>query len=225
MLEVLEGFVENYPFPLWEGVLRIVIAMLLGAVIGLERERRRQPAGFRTHTVLALGSALLSMVSVFVPSVYGTGVNVDPSRIASQVVSGIGFLGAGAILRMGVSVKGLTTAASLWTTAGIGLAAGAGMYVLSLFSTAVLLVVLSLMSKFEKEFIGKKGRYVRVVVEDSAQALGEIRRHLEEGNIVKLKRLQGEVEVIFEVPYGEKELRGRMEKLLRVEGLLSAEVI
>jgi len=199
MLEDLSWFVERYPFPLWEGLLRIVLAMLLGAAIGLERERRRQPAGFRTHTVLAVGSALLCMVSLFVPSVYGTGLNVDPSRIASQVVSGIGFLGAGAILRMGVSVKGLTTAASLWTTAGIGLAVGAGMYVLSLFSTVILLIVLSLMSKKE----------VPNAVDSVMEVLGE-------GNLLKMKREEGKIELLLEVPYDD-EMSDRLKELSRLD--------
>ena len=226
MLEDLSGFVESYPFPIWEGLLRIVMAMLFGAAIGLERERRKQPAGFRTHTILAVGSALLCMVSLFVPSVYGSGLNVDPSRIASQVVSGIGFLGAGAILRMGISVKGLTTAASLWTTAGIGLAVGAGMYVLSVFSTVILLVVLSLMSKFEREFLSKKGlRSVKVMVKDIPNISERISRILEGGNLLRMRRREGELELFFEVPYEDEELTERLKELTRLESVVSAEVI
>ncbi len=226
MLEGLNRFVESYPFPLWEGLLRIVLAMVLGAAIGLERERRRQPAGFRTHTVLAVGSALLCMVSLFVPSVYGSGLNVDPSRIASQVVSGIGFLGAGAILRMGVSVKGLTTAASLWTTAGIGLAVGAGMYILSVFSTVVLLVVLSLMSKVEREFLSKKGlRSVRLTVKDIPNVTERISEVLGEANLLRIRRSEGSLELILEVPYDEEELTEKLKELSRLEPVISAEVI
>ncbi len=226
MLEGLSRFVEIYPFPLWEGFLRILLAMLLGALIGLERERRRQPAGFRTHTVLAVGSALICIVSLFMPSVYGSGLNVDPSRIASQVVSGIGFLGAGAILRMGVSVKGLTTAASLWTTAGIGLAVGAGMYALSLFSTLVLLLVLSLMSKVEREFLSKKGlRQVKVLVKDSPNIVDRIAEIFGEANILKVKRIEGSIEILLEAPYDEEEISEKIRELLRLEEVISAEVI
>ncbi|WP_457600504.1 MgtC/SapB family protein [Hydrogenivirga sp.] len=224
MLRELNFLLETYPFPLWEGLLRIVLAMLFGAVIGLERERRRQPAGFRTHAVLAVGSALLSIVSVYIPSVYGTGVNVDPSRIASQVVSGIGFLGAGAILRMGVSVKGLTTAASLWTTAGIGLAVGAGMYALSAFSTLVLLIVLSLMSKVEKEFLYKGTRVIRVLFQDSPEVFERVQGILEEGRLLRLRREDGRVEAHFEVPYEEEELGGRLRELLKSQGVVFVEV-
>ena len=226
MLEDLSRFVEIYPFPLWEGFLRILLAMLLGALIGLERERRRQPAGFRTHTVLAVGSALICIVSLFMPSVYGSGLNVDPSRIASQVVSGIGFLGAGAILRMGVSVKGLTTAASLWTTAGIGLAVGAGMYVLSVFSTLVLLLVLSLMSKIEREFLSKKSlRQIKVLAKDSPNTLDKITETFGEANILKVKRSEGAVEISLEVPYDGEEISEKIRELLRLEEVISAEVI
>lgn len=226
MLERLDLLVENYPFPLWEGILRIVLAMLFGSAIGLERERRKQPAGFRTHSVLAVGSALLSIVSVYVPSVYGTGVNVDPSRIASQVVSGIGFLGAGAILRMGVSVKGLTTAASLWTTAGIGLAVGAGMYVLSLFSTVVLLLVLSLMSKVEREFISKKGvKAVKLSLSEEGELLDRVRSILEEGSVSKMVRTRGRLEVVVEVPYEEEDLDRKLREIMKLEGVKEIEVI
>jgi len=224
MLQDLSFLVESYPFPLWEGILRIFVAMLFGAVIGLERERRRQPAGFRTHSVLAVGSALLSIVSIYIPSVYGSGLNVDPSRIASQVVSGIGFLGAGAILRMGISVKGLTTAASLWTTAGIGLAVGAGMYLLSLFSTLVLLIVLSLMSKFEREFLSKRTRVVKVVVEDVPGTFENLKKSLEEGRLFRVKRGGGQAEVYFEVPYDEEELNLKLRELIKVRGVVSFEV-
>ena len=226
MLEGLSRFVESYPFPLWEGLLRVSLAMLLGALIGLERERRRQPAGFRTHTVLAVGSALICIVSLFMPSVYGSGLNVDPSRIASQVVSGIGFLGAGAILRMGVSVKGLTTAASLWTTAGIGLAVGAGMYVLSVFSTLILLLVLSLMSKIEREFLSKKSlRQIKVLAKDSPNIVDKTTEILGEANILKVKRSEGAVEISLEVPYDGEEISEKIRELLRLEEVISAEVI
>ena len=215
---------ESYPFPLWEGIFRILLSMLFGAVIGLERERRKQPAGFRTHAVLAVGSSLLSIVSIYIPSVYGTGVNVDPSRIASQVVSGIGFLGAGAILRMGISVKGLTTAASLWTTAGIGLAVGAGMYVLSLFSTLVLLIVLSLMSKFEREFLSKSGRIIKIVAENRLGLVEEIEGILRDGNVLRLRKSGDRIEAYFEVPYEEQEIGRKLRELVEIQGVLSVEI-
>ena len=223
MLEVLNLFVEEYPFPLWEAVVRVFIAMLLGSLIGVERERRSQPAGFRTHSVLAVGSALLSIVSIYIPSVYGTGVNVDPSRIASQVVSGIGFLGAGAILRMGISVKGLTTAASLWTTAGIGLAVGAGMYVLSVVSTLLLLILLSFMSKIEKEFLYSGTKILKVSIQgDDLTSVEEV---LKEGSL-KSVRNEGGVRILtYEVRYSDKKVQDRIKKLAGLENVVSVEVV
>ncbi len=112
---------------------RLAIATLLGAVLGLERELRGQPAGLRTHILVSLGSALFTLASLYVAlplsgDTLDVGVRADVTRIASQVVVGIGFLGGGSILRHGTSVKGLTTAANLWLTASIGLAAGLGFH-------------------------------------------------------------------------------------------------
>ena len=123
--------------------LRLLIAAVLGAAIGLEREIHDHPAGMRTHLLVALGSALFTVMSIFgfVGVVAGQGA-VDPSRIAAQIVTGIGFLGAGAILKYGTSIRGLTTAASLWATAAIGVAVGTGAYVLSGIATAIVLISL-----------------------------------------------------------------------------------
>ena len=122
-------------------VLRLLLAAFLGAAIGFEREVRGHPAGLRTHTLVALGSALFTELSI-----YGfptePGQPVDPTRIAAQIVTGIGFLGGGAILKEGLNVKGLTTAASLWAVAAIGMAAGAGNWFLSIASTAIVLMAL-----------------------------------------------------------------------------------
>jgi putative Mg2+ transporter-C (MgtC) family protein len=116
----------------WDALLRLAVAAGLGAAVGLEREMRDREAGFRTHLLVAMGSALFTIVSAYgFHEFLSSGVNVvraDPTRIAAQIVTGIGFLGAGAIIRDGLSVRGLTTAASLWVVAAIGMAAGAGYY-------------------------------------------------------------------------------------------------
>jgi putative Mg2+ transporter-C (MgtC) family protein len=118
--------------PLWEVVLRLVLASLLCGAIGFERETRDQPAGFRTHILLGLGAALFTLVSAygfepFTRAALGSGgLQFDPTRIAAQIVAGVGFLGAGAIIRQGGDVRGLTTAASLWAASAIGMAVGAG---------------------------------------------------------------------------------------------------
>lgn len=117
-------------------IIRILLSAFLGGAIGLERELRDRAAGFRTHILVAVGAAAFTIASVhgfdsFIADSASSNVRVDPGRIAAQVVSGIGFLGAGAIIRHGISVRGLTTAASLWAAAAVGLAAGLGLYVLA----------------------------------------------------------------------------------------------
>lgn len=121
--------------------LRLVLAAALGALIGAEREIHGHPAGIRTHMLVALGSGLFTVLSIHGFG-QGPGVPIDPTRIAAQIVSGIGFLGAGAILKDGIVIRGLTTAASLWATAAVGMAAGAGEYVVGSVGAAIVLVSL-----------------------------------------------------------------------------------
>jgi putative Mg2+ transporter-C (MgtC) family protein len=125
--------------------LRLTVGLVLGAIIGFERELHRQPAGFRTHSLVALGAALFTVVSAFG---FG-GVMVDPTRIAAQIVSGIGFIGAGTILQYRGNIRGLTTAASLWSVAAIGTAAGAGLFVVATIGTVLILVVLTILDRVE----------------------------------------------------------------------------
>jgi putative Mg2+ transporter-C (MgtC) family protein len=119
--------------------LRLTVGLLLGAVIGFERELQRQPAGFRTHSLVSLGSALFTVVSGFG---FGDSELADPTRIAAQIVSGIGFIGAGTILQHRGNIRGLTTAASLWAVAAIGMAAGAGLFIVAVVGTVLILVIL-----------------------------------------------------------------------------------
>lgn len=132
----------------WTFILRLLVAGLLGTVIGLDREYRVKDAGFRTHFLVSLGSALIMIVSQwgFGEILREPGVGLDPSRIAAQVVSGIGFIGAGTIIIHRQLVRGLTTAASLWATAGIGLAAGAHMYIVAGAATALTLFGLEVLT-------------------------------------------------------------------------------
>jgi putative Mg2+ transporter-C (MgtC) family protein len=123
-----------------EVLLRLFVAAALGGAIGLERELRERQAGLRTHLVVSVGSALFTLVSAYGFSSFDG--KVDPTRIAAQIVSGIGFLGAGAIIRQGLSVRGLTTAASLWLVAAIGMAAGAGYWEGAVVATAGALITL-----------------------------------------------------------------------------------
>lgn len=142
-------------------VLRLLVAGILGAIIGLDREYRAKEAGYRTHFLVSLGSALIMIVSQygFQEIIKENSVTLDPSRVAAQVVSGIGFIGAGTIIFQKQIVRGLTTAAGIWATAGIGLAVGAGMYTISIAATLLTLAGLELLSLIFKS-IGMKSSMV-----------------------------------------------------------------
>ena len=129
-----------------ELTVRLVVALLLGAVIGWERELQRMPAGFRTHALVSLGSAIFTVISAYA----FTGPASDPTRVAAQIVSGIGFLGGGAILHYGGTVRGLTTAASLWAVAAVGMAAGAGLFVVAAVSAVLVIVALEVFQRLER---------------------------------------------------------------------------
>lgn len=139
----------------WDMALRLLMSSVLGGLIGLEREVHGRPAGFRTHLLVSLGSCLFVLSSIYIYKLYGNfsgvvPVGVDPARIAAQVVTGIGFLGAGAIIREKASIRGLTTAACLWVAAAVGLACGVGMYVTAISVTVLSLFSLLLLKKVEK---------------------------------------------------------------------------
>jgi len=135
-----------------EMLVRLSLATLCGGLIGLEREIHGKVAGFRTHALVCLGAALIMLVSIDIYSAYKGFAQVDPSRIAAQVVSGIGFLGAGAIIRFPTGITGLTTAASLWVVSAIGLACGAGFFKPALATTLLVLVVLVIFAKIGRVF-------------------------------------------------------------------------
>jgi len=143
-------------------VLRLLSATLLGALVGLQRERSHRPAGLRTHAVVALGAALITLVSASYPG--------DHARIAAQIVSGIGFLGAGTIIREGRSVRGLTTAATLWAVAGIGMACARGgeITVLAVVTTILVLFILSMGKILEEHIEAANGRVMRVILDPAS---------------------------------------------------------
>jgi putative Mg2+ transporter-C (MgtC) family protein len=141
-----------------ELVARLMIAALLGSVIGFERERLLWAAGLRTHMLVCVGACLVMVVSAYgFTSVLGPNVVLDPSRVAAQVVSGVGFIGAGSIILRNEVVKGLTTAASLWTVAAIGLAVGGGLYVAAMAATVIILVILAGIKPLEERFRASRG--------------------------------------------------------------------
>ena len=157
-----------------EFILRLFIAGILGSIIGLDREYRAKEAGYRTHFLVSLGSALIMIVSQhgFSEILDTPNVNLDPSRIASQVVTGIGFIGAGTIILHKQIVRGLTTAAGIWATSGIGLAIGAGMYELGISATILTLIGLEVLSFLFKS-IGMKSSIVEFST-DNKETLNRI---------------------------------------------------
>jgi putative Mg2+ transporter-C (MgtC) family protein len=171
--------------PEYEIILRLGIAAVLGAVVGYERERHNQPAGLRTHMILVVGSALAMTLSINLAMQFRPDVpNGDPARLAAQVLSGIGFLGAGAILRFGTNVRGLTTATSLWSMAVVGLSVGAGYYLVALAATALLILALSVLDVVEKHLIHSTIIFpVQVVAGDEVDMLPTLRGILKEQNM------------------------------------------
>ena len=131
-------------------IAKLLLALLLGATIGIERRFKGQIAGLRTFALISMGACLAMLISIYIPQEYLGLKNGDPGRIAAQVVSGVGFLGAGAIIQMKGSVRGLTTAAGIWMTACIGLAVGAGMYIIAIVATLLIIFVLVNIERIEK---------------------------------------------------------------------------
>jgi len=163
-------FFANYS----EILVRILIASLLGGLIGLERDMHGRAAGLRTHLLVSMGSAVFTILSeIIAKNSNATGFQADPGRIAAQVVAGIGFLGAGVIIKEGVNVRGLTTAACLWGAAAIGMASGYGYYEIAIFATAVALVSLVFLKFTERLYPKDSYRFlsIRTPLEVSASQL------------------------------------------------------
>jgi putative Mg2+ transporter-C (MgtC) family protein len=162
------------------------MAALLGSVIGFERERLNWAAGLRTHMLVCVGSTLIMLVSAFgfADALTQKNVTLDPSRVAAQVVSGIGFLGAGSILLRGEVVRGLTTAASLWSVAGIGLAVGGGMYTAAIGATIIILIILAGIKPLERRFISvRQQRSIQLLAERGSVSLDSLHREFGTGSI------------------------------------------
>ncbi|GFR34550.1 MgtC/SapB family protein [Thermobrachium celere] len=155
-------------------VFKLILSLLLGGIVGYEREFKNRPAGLRTHVLVCLGATLVQIISIDYYKVNGV-TNYDPMRLGAQVISGIGFLGAGTILKEGVNVKGLTTAASIWAVACIGLAVGSGLYFEGIITTLFIYFCLRWFKKIEKRIIAGK-RYVvfKMIAKDQPGVIGEI---------------------------------------------------
>lgn len=161
--------------PKFEIVTRLILSAIIGGLIGMEREISNRPAGLRTHILVTLGSTLIMLVSIDGFYILGEGIlSGDPSRLAAQVVSGIGFLGAGTIMRTGNNIMGLTTAASLWVSAGIGLAIGSGYYLGAIVTAIVVLLTLMSLGVLEKKSLRKKYKQIEIVGLNRPGLIGRI---------------------------------------------------
>ncbi|SFS85569.1 MgtC/SapB family protein [Marininema halotolerans] len=219
----------------WEMALRLLIATVLGGLIGWEREHNNHPAGLRTHILVSVGSCLIMLLSVYGFSEFAKEDNVrlDPSRIAAQVVSGIGFLGAGTILRQGFTVSGLTTAASLWVVAAIGLASGAGFYFPAIVTTVVALVSLELLNRAENYLFRRKRLItMRIDTDNATGRMGELATVI--GNLgIQIRKVtldHGEInenrlQILFTMKLpGDLEVATIMEAVESVQGIREVHV-
>jgi len=214
-------------------ILRVLVGAALGAVVGIERERSDQPAGLRTHMILVIGATLAMVLSINLGYLFARpGTPADPARLAAQVISGIGFLGAGAILRFGYNVKGLTTATSLWTMAIVGMTVGAGHYLIGIITTALMLIVLALLNIIEKRlFRTSVSRFISIEVNFHKGVVKSIRHIVEEfsENVasftiqkhVKDKRLR--IQVVARISR-DQQLEELIEVLSDVDGVRSLKV-
>ncbi|MBE6755304.1 MAG: MgtC/SapB family protein [Ruminococcaceae bacterium] len=170
----------------WEYVLRLAVACVCGAFVGFERSRRFKDAGIRTHVMVTLGAALIMIVSKYgfqdIPALEM--MKVDASRVASNVVTGVGFLGAGVIFFKGTSIKGLTTAAGIWTTAGIGLALGAGMYFIGIASAVIMIIAQFFLHRILKSVDSYSTSEMSVSLQNEPGVIDTFKNQLEKENLV-----------------------------------------
>ncbi len=213
-----------------EAVARLALSFVLGAALGLEREAHDRPAGLRTFILVSVGSTLFMIVSKGLSGIFGAAY-ADPGRIAAQVVTGIGFLGAGTIIHEGAFIRGLTTAAGLWVVSAIGLAVGAGFYLVAAATTILALVSLTLLAQVERShLVGTKGYgVVSLVSADRPGLLGRVGSALGERGVdikdIKMVSREGglvEIELRVKVPNREG-LQDMMQALSSMEGVRKAE--
>lgn len=238
----LEAWLNHFSNSIqFEIVFRLILAAVLGGIVGMERGSGDRPAGFRTHILVCAGSALIMLVSMYgfegfdkVPFEYPK--NRDSARIAAQVVSGIGFLGAGTILHEGITVRGLTTAASLWMISAIGLATGAGMYFVGVAATIITFITLTTFHSVEKRFAVANSKsdkkYLRVVALNSPGIVARVASFLARNNVtvktinVQNSSLNDTVVLELYLKFNkELELGMIMDGLQQIEGIKSIENI
>ncbi|RDY25446.1 MgtC/SapB family protein [Romboutsia weinsteinii] len=202
--------------------IRLVLALIIGGVTGIERERLNKFAGFRTHILVSLGSCISSIISLELFLQYNGVANLDPARLSAQVLSGIGFLGAGTILKTSGGVRGLTTAAGIWSTACIGIAIGYGYYFLAIVSWIFLLVVLCVLKYIDMLYKKKRSESVVLTIKDN-EAIPRIMEILDEMNLdtkkFDIEKKSSNLVLKFTFDNGSKE--DRMEFLGKVASIQS----
>lgn len=184
LFESLNEILKNTQITPYTAAIKLLISFVLGAIVGVERQFRRRDAGMRTFTLICMGSTAAMLISIWIPQSYPNFLNGDPGRIAAQVLTGIGFLGAGAIIQSHGSIHGLTTAACIWVMAVIGLAVGAGMYIPAIITTALTLFVLVSLEQLEKRmFLDGVNKILTINCSTATPDLKAIRKVLESRNI------------------------------------------
>lgn len=180
MFDFISDFIQNInalEVNITNSLFRLVLSMLLGGAVGAERKRKGQIAGIRTFTLISMGACLAMLLSIYVPQVYLGLKNGDPGRIAAQVITGIGFIGGGAMIHMKGAVRGLTTAAGIWMTAIIGMAVGIGMYLISIGATALILLTLVVFEHYEKRRrLGQESKVIGMTVSGILENIEAYRR-------------------------------------------------
>ena len=212
---------------LTESILRLLLAAALGGLIGIEREYRDKSAGFRTLILISVGSALFSIVSIQLAFTFGEQFGVDPGRVISYVVSGIGFLGGGVIIKNGIDIKGLTTAASIWLTAAVGMSAGTGQYELALIATAIVMAALVVLPAIEHRIDALHEYHHYIITASKLATLDEILLLFERNNIqifhYEKSKSQKDYKITIDADAKPQQLRDLDEKLLNRKDVISFE--
>ena len=207
---------------IWQILMRFLCAMIVGIVIGMEREFTHRPAGLRTHVLVTLGACAVMITGQLVFAQYKPfGANADPARLAAQVISGVGFLGAGTIMREGVNVKGLTTAASLWAVACLGIAAGGGYYEVALIGMVLMYITLTLLEVFQNLLLKGAKRHNKdftITVEDVSAGINAINLHASSNSCkvsnISIETTDSGAQISFHTEFGSGGRKKRQQRFL-----------
>lgn len=225
--------ISNAPIPLtaWDVLLRMLCAMAVGTVIGTEREYSNRPAGMRTHILVALGACAVMLTGQMIFTQYSAyGASPDPARLAAQVITGVGFLGAGTIMREGPTVRGLTTAASLWAVACLGVAAGGGYFAIALVGMVFIFITLTFFEMLQNRLMGQDSSLTCYCLETDniLQVLEVLNRHARKQNagirdMRTTRKEDGSYQLLFRADIGG--LRSKKRRLHFLEGLAAEEAV